>query len=144
VDKEYLALLAGKWRGGSVTVDLPLRRDVIRGGERRVETSTDGRTAVSHFKPLRRFAEATLVSVTLETGRTHQIRAHAASIGRPIAGDTRYGNREFSKWCRSRGLKRMFLHAARLSFVTPETGRQDLEAPIPADLAGILENLIPC
>lgn len=144
VHKEYLALLAGAWRDGTVTVDQPLRRDIVRGGERRVEARADGRAAVTHFTPVQSFAEATLVSVTLETGRTHQIRAHAAGIGHAIAGDTRYGDRQFNKWCRSHGLKRMFLHAARLSFVTAETGPHDIRAPLPAELKTILEALNPC
>jgi 23S rRNA pseudouridine955/2504/2580 synthase len=100
----------------------------------------DGRIAISHFEPVQIFADASLLGVKLETGRTHQIRAHAASIGHPVAGDRRYGDRDFNAWCRSLGLRRMFLHASRLAFISEELP-YDVSAGLPPDLSLVLTAL---
>lgn len=114
IEKIYLALLAGRWRRGAARVDAPLRKNVMQGGERMVRVAADGKEAVTEFRVVQRFADSTLVEATLVTGRTHQIRVHAAHLGTPILGDAKYGDAEANRRCRERGLRRLFLHAAGL------------------------------
>ncbi|MEZ5564441.1 MAG: RluA family pseudouridine synthase [Gammaproteobacteria bacterium] len=141
VDKRYLALLIGRWSGRARTVDAPLITDERRGGERHVRVDADGKPAVTHFVPLERFDAATLADVHLDTGRTHQIRVHAASIGHPVAGDERYGGTGVSIVAEL-GLKRLFLHARSLVFRCPGTDEPlSVEAPLGEDLTGPLERL---
>lgn len=141
VDKRYLALLVGRWPGRARTVDAPLVTDERRGGERHVRVDAAGKEAVTHFVPLERFPEAALMEVHLTTGRTHQIRVHAASIGHPVAGDERYGLPD-DPVVRHHGLKRLFLHARSLSFRSPGAGTAlSIEAPLAGDLAAPLDSL---
>ena len=100
-----------------------------------------GRPARTDFLPLQSYGEWTLVRATLHTGRMHQIRAHAAAIGHPVAMDTRYGDASADRRLRALGLKRLFLHAERLSFEVPSTGPVDVTAPLPAALRTIKERL---
>ena len=116
VAKRYAALLAGHWPGSIERVDAPLARNVEHAGERRVVVDAAGRPAVSRFAVSERFADATLASVTIETGRTHQIRVHARHVGHAVVGDTRYGDNRLNADFRRRGLARLFLHAERLAF----------------------------
>ena len=143
VEKHYLALVKGKWELGRKRIDVPLRTDIRVGGERTVKAHESGKEAVSVFKPVQFFGKnASLVEVSLETGRTHQIRVHAAHAGYPLAGDEKYGEAEFNEKMQESGLKRMFLHAHRLSFVWPDTGMEfSASAPLPADLAAVLDSL---
>jgi 23S rRNA pseudouridine955/2504/2580 synthase len=143
VEKRYLALVKGKWELGSKRVDVPLRTDIRVGGERTVKAHASGKEAVSHFKPVQFFGKrASLVEVGLETGRTHQIRVHAAHAGYPLAGDVKYGDEEFNEKMKAVGLTRMFLHAHHLSFVWPDTGVEfSVSTPLPADLAAVLDGL---
>ncbi len=121
VTKQYFALVKGDWAGGECVVRAPLLKNVLQSGERMVRVDKlSGKPSVSRFTPLRRFGQATLVLVHIETGRTHQIRVHAAHLGCPVAGDEKYGDREFNKAMRARGLDRMFLHAASIAFADPE------------------------
>jgi 23S rRNA pseudouridine955/2504/2580 synthase len=140
MEKRYLALLAGRWPGGERRVDLPLEEHRPEGGERLTKVSSRGRPAVSVFRPIKRFADATLVEVDLETGRMHQIRAHAAHLGHPVLGDPKYGDAAANALWRSRGLRRMFLHAAALRFAHPSTGSPiAVEAALDEELRGVLE-----
>ncbi len=142
VEKHYLALLTGSWQGGAREVDLPLEKNLLQGGERMVKVSSTGKEARSLFTPLQHFAMDALMDIRIYTGRTHQIRVHAAHIGHPVAGDEKYGDREANKRLKPVGLKRMFLHAARLAFNHPETGeRLDLSAPLDAELQAVVEKL---
>lgn len=142
VEKHYLALLAGAWKGGEQVVDLPLEKNRLEGGERVVKVSHAGKEAQSLFRPLQRFAAAALMDIRIYTGRTHQIRVHAAHIGHPVAGDDKYGNREANKVLKAAGLKRMFLHAHRLAFAHPETGeRLSFTAPLDEELQAVIRNL---
>jgi 23S rRNA pseudouridine955/2504/2580 synthase len=143
VEKKYLALVKGKWELGQKRIDVPLRTDIRVGGERTVKAHETGKEAVSVFKPMQLFGKkATLVEVSLETGRTHQIRVHAAHAGYPLAGDEKYGEEEFNGKAKEWGLKRMFLHAHQLSFVWPETGMEfNASAPLPPDLAAVIDAL---
>jgi 23S rRNA pseudouridine955/2504/2580 synthase len=142
MDKRYLALVKGKWRGGEKRVDAPLLKNTLRSGERVVKVSEEGKTALSIFRPVAAFESATLVEVLLKTGRTHQIRVHAASIGHPVAGDEKYGDEAFNRELREMGLKRLFLHARSLVFRLPELeGEVRIEAPLPPELETFLERL---
>jgi 23S rRNA pseudouridine955/2504/2580 synthase len=143
VEKRYLALLMGKWELGKKRIDVPLRTDIRVGGERTVKAHASGKDAVSLFSPVQFFGKrATLVEVALETGRTHQIRVHAAHAGYPLAGDEKYGDAQFNEAMKDVGLERMFLHAHRLSFVWPDTGVEfNVNAPLPPDLAAVIDAL---
>ena len=122
---------------------MPLRTDIRVGGERTVKADASGKEAVSVFKPVQFFGKkASLVEVGLETGRTHQIRVHAAHAGYPLAGDEKYGDEEFNLRMKALGLTRMFLHAHQLSFVWPDSGMEfAVSTPLPADLAAVLDSL---
>ncbi len=139
--KSYLALVAGSWPDKLRHVRLALTKNALEGGERMVKADATGQEAHSEFDVLERFGRlATLVRVTLHTGRTHQIRAHAQLSGHPVAGDPKYGERETDRRLRDDGLKRMFLHAERLRVTLP-SGRYDLQAPLPSELQQVLERL---
>jgi 23S rRNA pseudouridine955/2504/2580 synthase len=147
MDKRYLALLLGDLKRDEVTVDAPLLKNVSQGGERVVRVDRlAGKPARTRFRRLRRVpfegSFATLVEAELLTGRTHQIRVHAAHLGTPLAGDPKYGDFEANRRLKSLGLGRIFLHAWRLRFLA-DYMREPLqvEAPLPADLAGVLERL---
>jgi 23S rRNA pseudouridine955/2504/2580 synthase len=119
---------------------VPLRKYLTGEGERRVSVDrTEGKSSRTIFEPERVAGAYTLLRATLETGRTHQIRVHAAHLGHPILGDDKYGDFELNKALVKRGLKRMFLHAARIELDHPLSGeRLILEAPLPGELASFL------
>lgn len=143
VEKHYATLLAGRWRLGRKTIDAPVQTDAREGGERKVRVHRAGKIAVSVFTPVAQFRNlAALMDVSIRTGRTHQIRVHAAFAGHPVAGDDKYGDREFNARLRALGLKRMFLHASSVAFRWPDTGQAfRAEAPLPAELAAVTERL---
>ncbi|MCU7905424.1 MAG: 23S rRNA pseudouridine(955/2504/2580) synthase RluC [Candidatus Thiodiazotropha sp. (ex Epidulcina cf. delphinae)] len=142
VDKRYLALLAGCWRKGVQMVDMPLRKNTLQGGERVVRVDAEGKPAQTRFKRLQRFKEATLVEAKLITGRTHQIRVHSAWLGTPVLGDGKYGDDDANRRMREIGLRRLFLHAHRLSFRWPGEKRDLIvEAPLPKALEKLLDKL---
>jgi len=143
VEKRYLALVKGKWELGKKRIDVPLRTDIRVGGERTVKAHESGKEAVSVFKPVQFFGKkASLVEVELETGRTHQIRVHAAHAGYPLAGDEKYGEADFNEKMKASGLTRMFLHAHQVSFVWPDTGMEfSVSSPLPADLSAVIDAL---
>jgi len=142
VGKRYQALVAGRWQGGKRIVDVPLRKNQLRGGERMVTVDSEGKQAVSVFRPVTLFAGASLVDVELKTGRTHQIRVHAVHIGHPLAGDEKYGDAAFNRQMRGMGLKRLALHAHLLEFSLPQVAdRITLSAPLDADLKAVLDRL---
>lgn len=143
-DKRYLALVRGQWRGGTRTIDQPLTKHVLEGGDRRVAVEAGGQPSRTVIKPVRVFQDYSLVEARLLTGRTHQIRVHLAHLGMPICGDDKYGDFTLNKDLARTGLKRMFLHAARFRFEHPLTReRIDIEAPLPEELARFLERLEP-
>ena len=112
-----------------------------KGGERIVVISAAGKSAETLFRRIKLFANATLVEASPKTGRTHQIRVHAASLGHPIVGDDRYGIDEVNKTFKVKGYKRMFLHAQKLNFQHPVTGElMSISAPLPAQLENLLKN----
>ena len=142
IDKRYMALIKGRWRGGAAELSAPLARDRRRGQERLVGVSEDGKEAETRFVPKGNYGSATLVEIHLLTGRTHQARVHAAHLGHPIAGDDKYGDREFNRKLRPLGLRRLFLHAASLRFKHPISGSSmEFQAPLPPELTTVLERL---
>ena len=135
VERRYLALVHGGPAAASGTIDAPLGRSSRRRGL--VQLAPGGRPARTHYRCLARWPERglSLLEVTLETGRTHQIRVHLASIGHPVVADPVYG-REGGP------APRLFLHAARLRFAHPITGEQiEVRSPLPADLEEVLRAL---
>ncbi len=131
--REYLTLVEGHPSARSGTIDAPIGRD--RRDRLRMSIDTDHpRVARTHFEIERLLPDAALLRVTLETGRTHQIRVHLAAIGHPVAGDPLYGTAGLY------GLTRQFLHADRLSFPHPVTNETvEVRSPLPADLTAALE-----
>ena len=163
IKKTYIALVHGAVEREKGTINAGVSRDPVRRTRMTVQPAENARSAVSHFEVVRRltsrFGRFTLVRVRIETGRTHQIRVHMASIGHPVVGDTLYGgagqltDQEAAQAASSRAARRKaepeklrlgrnFLHAARLEFAHPVTGRaMELEAPLPAELEGFLRRL---
>ena len=140
IHKTYLALLAGQWARKKLVVTAPLLKNISLGGERMVVISPSGKAAETLFRRLTLFRDSTLVEASPKTGRTHQIRVHAASLGHPIIGDDRYGLDEVNKAFKARGYKRMFLHAATLTFQHPVTGVPlTISAPLPQQLDSLLK-----
>jgi 23S rRNA pseudouridine955/2504/2580 synthase len=141
-DKRYLALVPGPWRKGAVTLDFPLAKHLLEGGDRRVTVSADGQEAATRVRIERSLPGYTLLEARLLTGRTHQIRVHLAHAGAPICGDDKYGDFELNRRLAREGLKRMFLHAARFRCSHPITGEPlDIAAPLPSDLDRFLQSL---
>jgi 23S rRNA pseudouridine1911/1915/1917 synthase len=144
VAKTYLALVHGHIKKDDTTVTLPIARDLIR-RTRMTTRRADGRTAVSHFHVLERlttpYGPFTFVEVRIETGRTHQIRVHAQSLGHPVVGDTLYGAPHLIPGLPPElQLERNFLHAAHLSFTHPQTRKHmDIHAPLPDELESFLK-----
>jgi 23S rRNA pseudouridine955/2504/2580 synthase len=143
VKKSYLVLVAGRWQLGHKRIDAPLRTDLRVGGERTVRVDAHGKEALTEFKLIEHYgARASLLEAILHTGRTHQIRVHAAYCGHPVAGDQKYGDPIFNERARSAGLTRMFLHARSCSFNWVEGGaEQSFSAPLPEPLKAVLEAL---
>lgn len=139
IKKQYLTLTKGNWTESEHRIDAPLSKNEIKGGERMVTVNPNGKTAVSLFKPVEQFNDCSLVEVTLLTGRTHQIRVHAASENHHVAGDEKYGDKNFNKRIKGLGLGRMFLHARHLSFNL--NGPIQVTAPLEAPLKNIIETL---
>jgi 23S rRNA pseudouridine1911/1915/1917 synthase len=165
--KTYLALVHGELKQDSGTINAPISRDVVRRTRMTTRRTDSGRTAISHYQVLRRlntrYGKFTLISVRIETGRTHQIRVHLASIGHPVVGDKLYGapaairintgattaatlrrKRIGEESSDAISLNRNFLHAAELQFAHPRSGEElVLQSPLPADLRDfmtLLEN----
>jgi len=142
-EKRYLALVCGKWNLGTKRIELALDTSERRSGERHVAVRAHGKVAVSTFKPVQFFSNvATLMEVLIETGKTHQIRVHAAYAGHPVAGDDKYGDRDRNAALEAYGLERMFLHAASIEVLRPGSREPlNVSAPLGADLHRVLENL---
>jgi 23S rRNA pseudouridine1911/1915/1917 synthase len=160
IKKTYLALVQGELERAKGTINAGIARDPVRRTRMTAQPRDNARSAVSHYEVVRRlatrFGKFTLVKVRIETGRTHQIRVHMASIGHPVVGDTLYGGAgqltdqvaaqaATSKAARRKAeperlrLGRNFLHAARLEFAHPVTGKPlELEAPLPVELERFL------
>ncbi|MDR1057546.1 MAG: RluA family pseudouridine synthase [Coxiellaceae bacterium] len=114
--KKYMLLVKGNWQNGQRIVDMPLLKSVVKSGERIVTVNNGGKESITIFRPLKVGKDVSLLEAELKTGRTHQIRAHASFIGYPIAGDKKYGDAEFNSMMKKLGLRRLFLHAKKISF----------------------------
>jgi 23S rRNA pseudouridine955/2504/2580 synthase len=143
VEKRYMTLVKGSWNLGTKTIDAPLDTEARRAGERVVRVQAAGKAATTTFSPVDFFgARATLLSVELGTGRTHQIRVHAAFAGHPVAGDDKYGDHAFNADMKELGLKRLFLHAQSLSFEWPRSQKNyAFNQPLPDDLSVVVDQL---
>jgi 23S rRNA pseudouridine955/2504/2580 synthase len=140
VTKSYLTLVNGSPRKNRLQISSSLRKQVMRSGERMVQTDEGGKSALTIVDVLDRTPVASLLRARIITGRTHQIRVHLSSVGHQIAGDEKYGSAEFNKTARGWGLKRLFLHAHRLSFKLGGEAHQ-FEAPLPDSLHQLLIKL---
>ncbi|GEK48843.1 23S rRNA pseudouridine(955/2504/2580) synthase RluC [Halomonas pacifica] len=139
MDKQYLALVAGRWPARRDFVSARLDRYEAGNGERRVRVDPEGKVSRTRFAVREAFAGATLVEAEPVTGRTHQIRVHAAHAGHPLLGDDKYGSREGAVLARRLGLGRLFLHAAALTFPEPTSGRPvQIKAPLGDELETVL------
>ncbi|HAD08630.1 MAG TPA: 23S rRNA pseudouridine(955/2504/2580) synthase RluC [Porticoccaceae bacterium] len=141
-EKRYLALVKGRWPNHCQEVNAPLLKTTTSSGERIVRISKQGKSALTRFAVVQHFSEVSLIEAQLETGRTHQIRVHCQSQGHPLVGDEKYGDDNFNQRFKKRGAGRLCLHAKTLGFRSPATGEKVVvEAPLPADLQGVLERL---
>lgn len=148
IAKRYLALVKGVWRNELQHVRLPLLKYLTAEGERRVSVDPAGKVSHSIVRLQTQWKKEwekenfSLVEVELKTGRTHQIRVHLAHLGFPIAGDDKYGDFSLNRTLQKTGLKRMFLHAARLDLPHPLSGDPlALTLPLPAELQSFVEQL---
>jgi 23S rRNA pseudouridine955/2504/2580 synthase len=141
-DKRYLVLVKGRWMDPLRHVRLPLFKYLLESGERRVRVAADGKPSHTVFRLLARWQDYSLLEAELKSGRTHQIRVHCAHLGYPIAGDEKYGDFALNKSLPKQGLKRMFLHAWKISFAHPLSGQPlTLQAPLPEALAHFVQHL---
>lgn len=136
MQKRYLTLLSGSWQHGNTDVNAPLSVRRQSNGESFATVAKSGKRALSHFRVIDSYGtRATLMEVSIATGRTHQIRAHAAHMGHPVAGDDRYGDDDINRKFRKLGLRRIFLHAHAIDFVWPESDEEFMiSAPLPEEL----------
>jgi 23S rRNA pseudouridine955/2504/2580 synthase len=141
VEKIYVAVAAGRWRGGARELRESLHKHVTARGERRVSVHADGQQAATRVRPLAVGGDLSLLELRLLTGRTHQIRVHLAHAGHPVVGDDKYGDFELNRRLAKQGAKRLFLHARRLAFRHPLSGETlRLEAPLPPDMQAFVES----
>ena len=141
--KAYVAIVKGRWKGGGRKIDLPLHKYVTAEGERRVSVRDGGQQAISLFKPLAAGDTASMLDIRLMTGRTHQIRVHAAHVGHPILGDDKYGDFDLNRALVKQGVKRLFLHARQLSLSHPISGESlAFVSPLPPEMQRFLDTHI--
>ena len=141
LEKRYTALVKDTWSKKRHTIDAPIYQN-----SRYSVIDSKGKDSLSHFHPIKNYElgefNASLVEVSIETGRTHQIRVHAKFAGHPVAQDDKYGDAVFDQFMKKKGLNRLFLHAKTLTFTNPLTNEiQKVSAPLPADLEIFLKKL---
>ncbi len=141
-EKHYTALVCGAWKGGERKVNQPLKKNTLKSGERIVTIDPDGKASTSFFRPLKKYAQYTLVDVKIITGRTHQIRVHGQYIDHCIAGDGKYGNFAANQRLKNLGLNRLFLHSQQISVMLPNKDHAStFSAPLPKDLQALVQQL---
>lgn len=144
VDKRYTAVVSGRWPAELEELRQSLHKYVTSGGERRVSVQEDGKEAVTQVKTVRAGKEFSVLELRLLTGRTHQIRVHLAHAGHPVLGDDKYGDFPLNKELAKRGVKRLLLHAGRLSLRHPLTGEAlRFESKPPADMTESVHKAFP-
>lgn len=142
VQKTYWVLVAGQWPEHVREIRRPLRVNRHHARHRKAVVDESGREASTRFRTVERFAQSCLVEARIETGRTHQIRVHAAEAGHPVVGDDRYGNRQANGWVREQGFGRLFLHARSLGFAHPANrSKVTVRAPLDAACEELLASL---
>jgi 23S rRNA pseudouridine955/2504/2580 synthase len=142
VNKLYKALLCGRVSEKKIKVDMPLTRNTVSSGERMVIVDAEGKNAQTTIKLDRYIGNTSLVDVEIMTGRTHQIRVHANELGFPVAGDNKYGNKSQNKILSKHGLKRLFLHAYKITVPGNDKYRPvEAVAPLPDELSAVLKSL---
>lgn len=141
VGKVYLALVRGSLKYKQGVIDSPIARDDAN--KRRMWVSAKGREAISSYKVLDEFDGVSLLEVSIHTGRTHQIRVHMAAIGHPVVGDVVYGDKRLNElFLKDYALGRQFLHAWKVSFKSPDTGKKiTVKAEVPSDLNSVITQL---
>lgn len=140
IDKRYLALVRGRWKGGARDIRIALNKYLTASGERRVQAQADGQRAITRVVPLEVGPDCSLLELRLFTGRTHQIRVHLAHEGHPVAGDSKYGDAAFNKAMALLGVKRLCLHAVRLVLQHPLSGApMRLESPLPEAIRALAD-----
>ena len=141
ITKTYATLVAGRWPKRLLRVTAALEKNTVRSGERVVRASEEGKACETHFRVLEHYRDATLLEAQPLTGRTHQIRVHAQVSGHAVAGDEKYGDREFNRRMRELGLRRLFLHASAIDLVLPDGRPLRVSAPLDPALTDFLEML---
>ncbi|WP_095499230.1 23S rRNA pseudouridine(955/2504/2580) synthase RluC [Paraferrimonas haliotis] len=142
MNKHYLALVRGEWQSHDKQVAAPLLKITLKSGERIVRVNSEGKPSKTRFAIEQKYDGATLIKASPITGRTHQIRVHCQHAGHPIACDEKYGEQRFDEKMRQLGLKRLFLHAAQLTFFHPnQEATQTVDAPLAPHLKECLAKL---
>ena len=127
---------------GPYDIDAPLKKNQLQGGERLVVVNAEGKQAHTQFRFLDAYPHASMMEAELKTGRTHQIRVHALHAGHPLAGDPKYGDRDWNTILRQQGLKRLFLHAQYVAFQDRERHREiEVSAPLSDDLRKLIQQM---
>ena len=138
VEKNYLTLVIGDWQHGDILIDKPLLVQHRKGGERHVIVSAAGKPAQTRMQLSRTFGKYSLLQCAPLTGRTHQIRVHATSVGHPVAGDERYGDADENRRLQKFGLNRLFLHAQSIAFPDDSGNELHFTSPLADDLERFL------
>ena len=140
--KSYYALVKGSWPIKKKTISAPLLKNKLSSGERIVRVDSRGKESITDFSVIKRYKNCTFLNIKLVTGRTHQIRVHCQYAGHPIAGDQKYGDKNFNAEMRSFGLRRLFLHADKIGLQHPSTGvLLEKKAELPYMLKKVLEKI---
>jgi len=140
IEKRYFCLTQSRMREDRIVVDEPLEK-VERGGEWMVEASPQGKPASTEFRLLQHYGRHSFVEAIPATGRTHQIRVHAAFLGLALAGDSKYGTAKDLKFWQKKGLENLFLHAHGLRFDYPADETWQVNSPLPDNLRAVLDAL---
>ncbi|MEC8427651.1 MAG: 23S rRNA pseudouridine(955/2504/2580) synthase RluC [Pseudomonadota bacterium] len=142
IQKIYHALVYGRWPNRKKEVNAPLKKNELQSGERMVRVDPEGKASRTLFRVLNRYSDCTLIEAKPVTGRTHQIRVHAQHAGHGLVGDPKYGNDDFNRQMKGKGFNRLFLHAAALELIHPDTSEQlRVEAPLDDRLERALKQL---
>ncbi len=142
VEKIYWALVQGSWSKLCIEVEAPLKKNLLKSGERHVQVRSDGLPSHTEFQIIKRNTKVSWVQAKPITGRTHQIRVHALHVGHPIVGDDKYGDKEVNQLMRAEGVNRLFLHAHKITLPLPGWAKPfTVEAPLDEDMRQVLDKI---